>query len=233
MVVGVGPGTGFVYSTDGGETFASVYLNADGKNISEKFEAWNKVVGPLKRMYFDVEFVKDRFIATGAFTAAVELLPKDGALTFVSDTQNEEDIAAFGRGIAYDGTDRVILFGHNSFQSTDSGKTWSNARKLKEYRLEKGVFAKNTWVGCGSFGTIIYSKDGKTWEKADGHEPRSLTIYYSCTFGNGRFYAASDEADQFVYSNDGVKWSVQQAGHHADNEEQYKMNFYVIQPVSL
>lgn len=231
MLVAVGPGTNFLYSTDAGETWQSITCDAAGKYVNEKFKEWNDKIGPVgKRHYYAVEFIDGKFIATGSAVAAIVLEPKDGKLELVSETKHE-DFFSFARGIATDGADTVYLFSqYKTYRSNDKGKTWESARKLKPLDLSGGgAYGNKTWVAGGGFTTIAYSKDGKSWEKAEVPGGR-MDKFHKITFGHGKFYAAKTEK-AFLVSSDGVKWTSVEGKHHPDNEEQYDLRFYVVRPI--
>jgi hypothetical protein len=48
-----------------------------------------------------------------------------------------------------------------------------------------------------------YSTDGITWNA--GANPSS--VFFSITYGNGYFYAATESAEHFLYSKDGITWT--------------------------
>lgn len=173
-------------------------------NTAPKETVEDLIFGLDTRNHFNaVTYEKGRFILTGSFQRALYLNKEGNGLKITTEDYRNGDIMSKCFGALYAGG-KYLLVGDKNYHSSD-GKSWTMLPH--EFNMLKDVaYGKKNFVAAGSFGSVIISADGATWNKVPVQGAKNLTTYFDVVYGNGRFVIAGQHGAMAISDDDGKTW---------------------------
>jgi len=189
------------------------YITFDNTSISTSKDLikWDKTkFKDTDKIYNDIGSI--RALATDG---SLYLLAGEKGTAISKDKKNwvSRKAANFYKTIIIGKDNFVALNFYGQIDKSIDGLTWKRVKlKDSDGSINKIIYVGNQFIGVGSNGAILYSKDGSTWVKADSTVNKTLVDV--CWTGK-EFIAIGENV--IVTSEDGLKW----------HQEVPPVNFYL------
>jgi hypothetical protein len=172
-----------------------------------------------------LNFVKDRFLATGGSNSNVaRAFSSDGDIWHSTKLGAEKADSFNAKGVAYGGGKYLVSGSSGRIAHADALNAFAPWTVLdKDATTFTGsssagfinalAFGNGKFVAGGGNGHSAFSTDGTTWteeQTEDGEERQTEAIFSfinDITYGGGNFVAVGEAGSKIAWSADGVNWT--------------------------
>ncbi len=193
----------------------------EARSLSDDGRQWSKPeVGTELLMLKAVVFGNGKFVAVGS-------KGKDDYFQWSTDGKR------WGQqhmDTGYGGRFHSVSFGNNTFIAwggkgspgsvflsySEDGEKWTPETEFAgKFRIRRGAYGNDVWVGVGDYGRIVVSSGNlKQWD--DVPDTRPIDTMIDVTFGNGLFVGVGLHGLR-RWSADGKKWSEPERGKEGEH----------------